>query len=87
MRTNNVMSEALKKSFNEIKIGIQDKNGLELFNGDVISIKIARGVTDTGVIVYEYGAFSLQVERGVKGVYKTTPLTSYASYCEITKIQ
>lgn len=83
----NKMTEALENTFQNIKIGITDCNGLELFNGDTIVIDVTKNVKHQGIIVYDYGAFCLKVPRNEKGLYNITPLRNYASYCKITKIK
>jgi len=81
------MSESLEITFQNIKIGIQDSNGLELFNGDTIVIDVSKDVKHGGVIVYNYGAFSLKHPRQEENLFNVTPLVNYASYCKITKIK
>ena len=81
------MTEALETTFQYMKIGIKDCNGLELFNSDTIAIQVAENVTHIGIIVYDYGAFCLKVPRKEKGLFKITPLRNYASYCKITKLK
>lgn len=81
------MTEALGTTFQNIKIGIKDYKELELFNGDTITIDVAKGVKHEGVIVYNYGAFCLKVPRNEKDLFNITPLINYVSYCKITKIK
>lgn len=82
-----IMTEALELTFQNIKIGIKDCNGLELFNGDTIKINVAKDVTHKGIIVYNYGAFCLKRLRCGEDTYDVTPLCNYAIYCKITKIK
>jgi len=82
----NEMTEALINTFQNIKIGIKDCNGLELFNGDNITIEVAKEVKREGNIIYERGAFCLKHPRlGNSNIYYHTPLINYSHTCEITK--
>jgi len=81
------MTDALENTFRNIKIGIKDCNGLELFNGDEIVIDVTKDVKHKGIIVYDYGAFCLKSPRREKDLFNITPLRNYASYCKITKIK
>ena len=82
----NKMNESLQTTYKNMKIGIKDFNGLELFNGDTITIDVAKDVKHEGVIIYDYGAFCLKVPRKEKGLFNITPLRNYALYCKLTKI-
>lgn len=79
------MTEALETTFQNIKIGITDQNGLELFNGDEIKIDVTKNVTHMGKIVYYYASFCLEYMDNF-GQTKVIPLNNYAIYCKITKI-
>ena len=80
------MTEALELTFSNVKIGIKDCNNIDLFNGDIIEIKVAKNVIHKGEIIYENGAFSIKVKRNGSGLFMVTPLCNYASYCKITKL-
>ena len=81
------MSESLELTFQYIKIGIKDCNGLELFNGDTIEINLSKKVKHRGIIIYDFGAFCLKTPRKEERLFNITPLRNYASYCKITKIK
>lgn len=81
------MTEALELTFQYMKIGIKDINGLDLFNGDTIEINVAKKVKHKGEIIYDYGAFCLKTPRNETGLFNITPLRNYAPYCTITKIK
>jgi hypothetical protein len=76
-----------KETFDLAKIGMQDSKGEELYNGDKIEIYLTKNTKQTGVIVYERGAFCLKANRNGIGNETTTPIANYAYYCLITKLK
>jgi len=72
-------------------IGKKDSTGIELRNGDNISIEVSKpigsnlgGVYHVGEIIFNNCAFSLKWKR-YDDVFNITPLCNYAPYCKITK--
>lgn len=81
------MTEALEITFQNIKIGISDINGLELFNGDAIRIDVTKDISHKGIIVYNHSAFCIKWLRCGNDTYQVTPLINYSHTCKITKIK
>jgi hypothetical protein len=76
--------------FENVLIGKKDSNGIELKNGDNITIEVCkpngankRGVYHKGQIVYENCSFSIKMKR-VGEIFDINPLSNYASFCIIT---
>lgn len=80
------MRESLETTFQNLKIGISDSNGLELFNGDTIRIDVAKDVFHQGIIIYNHSAFCIKWLRCGEDTYQVTPLVNYSYNCKITKI-
>jgi uncharacterized phage protein (TIGR01671 family) len=67
--------------------GINDKNEVEIYEGDEVKILITKGVVHKGVVVFEKGAFCLKSKSDLgKDKYNVIPFINYAHSCVITKL-
>lgn len=76
--------------YDNMLIGKKDSNGIELKNGDKITIEVCKpdgfnrnGVYHNGEIVFKDCAFSIKRKRN-EGTYDIVPLCHYVSTCKIT---